>query len=304
MPRNSSGEITLTDKILKGDIRSASKLLTLVENRDPAALPLLKTLYPHTGRADLIGITGPAGAGKSTLINHLITAFRKKKKSVGVLAIDPSSPLTGGAILGDRLRMHPHFLDKGVFIRSLATRGSWGGLSPALFDAIHILDAMGKEIIFIETVGVGQDEVQIARLAETLLLVLSPGIGDEVQILKAGLLEIGDIIAVNKGDLKEAGPLLQELHEMVLERPIIKVAAAKGEGLSALVDELERKSIENKSNRTKKMNFVKAEIEGLLREVLLEGVLSKPIHIREMERVLLRKEDPYSFVRSWMKKRS
>jgi LAO/AO transport system kinase len=304
LPRNSSGEITLTDKILKGDIRSASKLLTLVENRDPAALPLLKTLYPHTGRADLIGITGPAGAGKSTLINHLITAFRKKKKSVGVLAIDPSSPLTGGAILGDRLRMHPHFLDKGVFIRSLATRGSWGGLSPALFDAIHILDAMGKEIIFIETVGVGQDEVQIARLAETLLLVLSPGIGDEVQILKAGLLEIGDIIAVNKGDLKEAGPLLQELHEMVLERPIIKVAAAKGEGLSALVDELERKSIENKSNRTKKMNFVKAEIEGLLREVLLEGVLSKPIHIREMERVLLRKEDPYSFVRSWMKKRS
>ena len=303
MPRNSFSERALAEKVLKGDLRSASRLLTLVENRDPAALPALKILYPHTGKAHLIGVTGPAGVGKSTLINLLISAFRKKRKSVGVLAIDPSSPLTGGAILGDRLRMHPHFLDKGVFIRSLATRGAWGGISPALFDAIHILDAMGKEIIFIETVGVGQDEVQIARLAETLLLVLSPGIGDEVQILKAGLLEIGDIIAVNKGDLNEADLLVQELQETVLGRPIVKVAAAKEEGLSTLVAQLEKKLIENRSDRARKMNFVREEIQGLLREALVQEGLSDPLVARQVERILSREQDPYSFIRSWMKKK-
>jgi len=303
LTRNSFSDAALAGKILKGDLRSASRLLTLAENRDPAAFPILKILYPHTGRAGLIGVTGPAGAGKSTLINHLISAFRKKKKSVGVLAIDPTSPLTGGAILGDRLRMHPHFLDKGVFIRSLATRGAWGGLTPALFDAIHILDAMGKEIIFIETVGVGQDEVQIARLAETLLLVLSPGIGDEVQILKAGLLEIGDVIAVNKGDLKEAGPLVQELQETVPDRPIVKVAAVKEEGITRLVAELEKKQIENQADRLKKMNFVREEIRGLMRELLAEEGLSDPRVVRALEKIASRKEDPYTFVRSLMRKK-
>jgi len=303
LPRNSFSERALAEKVLKGDLRSASRLLTLVENRDPAALPALKILYPHTGKAHLIGVTGPAGVGKSTLINLLISAFRKKRKSVGVLAIDPSSPLTGGAILGDRLRMRPHFLDKGVFIRSLATRGAWGGISPALFDAIHILDAMGKEIIFIETVGVGQDEVQIARLAETLLLVLSPGIGDEVQILKAGLLEIGDIIAVNKGDLNEADLLVQQLQETVLGRPIVKVAAAEEEGLSTLVSQLEKKLIENRSDRARKINFVREEIQELLREALVQEGLSDPLVARQVERILSRKQDPYSFIRSWMKKK-
>jgi LAO/AO transport system kinase len=293
----------MAGRILKGDLRSASRLLTLAENRDPAALPVLKILYPHTGKASLIGVTGPAGAGKSTLINHLIAAFRKKRKSVGVLAVDPSSPLTGGAILGDRLRMHPHFLDKGVFIRSLATRGAWGGITPALFDAVHVLDAMGKEIIFIETVGVGQDEVQIARLAETLLLVLSPGIGDEVQILKAGLLEIGDVIAVNKGDLKEADLLVQELQETVPDRPIVKVAAVREEGLTALIAALEKKRIENRSDRMKKMNFVREEVRGLMRELLVEEGLSDPGVVRALEKISLRKEDPYSFVRSLMKKK-
>ena len=303
MPRNSSSDAALAGRILKGDLRSASRLLTLAENRDPAALPILKILYPHTGRANLIGVTGPAGAGKSTLINHLIAAFRKKKKSVGVLAVDPSSPLTGGAILGDRLRMHPHFLDKGVFIRSLATRGAWGGISPALFDAIHVLDAMGKEIIFIETVGAGQDEIQIARLAETLLLVLSPGIGDDIQILKAGLLEIGDLIAVNKGDLKEADLLIQELQETVPERPIVKVAAVKEEGLSRLVSELDKKRVENRSNRMKKINFVREEIRGLMRELLVEEELSDPRVVRRLEEISLRREDPYSFVRALVRNR-
>lgn len=303
MQKNSFSETALAEKILKGDIRSASRLLTLAENRDPAALPPLKILYPHTGKAHLIGVTGPAGAGKSTLINHLISAFRRKKKSVGVLAIDPSSPLTGGALLGDRLRMQPHFLDKGVFIRSLATRGAWGGISPALFDAVHILDAMGKDIIFIETVGAGQDEVQIARLAETLLLVLAPGIGDEVQVLKAGLLEIGDVIAVNKGDLRETALLLHELREVVPDRPTIKVTASKEEGLSALVDEIKKKIIENRSDPSRKMNFVREEIQELLREALVEEGRSDPVIGRQLEKVLLRKQDPYSFVRSWMKTR-
>ncbi len=288
------------DKILKGNIRPASKLLTLIERRDPAAIFYLKQLYPHTGKAKLIGITGPAGVGKSTLMCRLISAFRQKKQSIGVLAIDPASPFTGGAILGDRLRMQPHFLDKKVFIRSLATRGAWGGISPALFDAIHVLDAMGKENVFVETVGVGQDEVQIACLAETVVLVLSPGFGDAVQILKAGLLEIGDIIVVNKGDLKGAGRLVQELKEMDASRAIIKVSATKGEGLSSLVALMEREELPKKVSRKKKVSFVMEELKCLLRESLFEGAVAIPFTENEIEAVYKRKRSPYALIRSWL----
>ncbi|MFQ5780890.1 MAG: ArgK/MeaB family GTPase [Nitrospiria bacterium] len=303
MQRGSFNKTAFVDKILKGDLRSASKLLTLVEQRSPAAIPHLKQLYPHTGKAHLIGVTGPAGAGKSTLMSGLVSAFRQKRRRIGVLAIDPTSPFSGGAILGDRLRMRPHFLDREVFIRSLAVRGAWGGISPALFDAIHVLDAMGKEIIFVETVGVGQDEVQIARLAETVLLVLSPGFGDAVQIMKAGLLEIGDITAVNKGDLKGAGRHVQLLREMDPSRLIIKVSATKGAALSFLVALLEKERIGKGSHRKKKVDFVKEELQGLLRERFFEKGISAPFSASEIEAVFLRKRNPYALVHSWIKKR-
>lgn len=289
-------------KILEGDVRSASRLLTLVENQDPTAIPLLKTLFRHTGNATLIGITGPAGAGKSTLINQLITALRKEKRSVGVLAIDPTSPLSGGAILGDRLRMHPHFLDREVFIRSLATRGAWGGISPALFNAIHILDAMGKETILIETVGVGQDEVEIADLADVVVLVLSPGMGDEVQLMKAGLLEIGDVVVVNKGDLKESRRLFYQLQEMIPDRPIVKVAAEKGEGLPLLLSKIGRALTDAGPKRERRKRFIIEELRTLLRETIGKSVLKVSFDEKEVEAILLRKRDPYGLIRSWMKK--
>lgn len=289
-------------KILEGDVRSASRLLTLVENQDPSALPLLKTLFRHTGQATLIGVTGPAGAGKSTLINQLITAFRQEKRSVGVLAIDPTSPLSGGAILGDRLRMHPHFLDREVFIRSLATRGAWGGISPALFNAIHILDAMGKERILIETVGVGQDEVEIAHLADVVVLVLSPGMGDEVQLMKAGLLEIGDVVVVNKGDLKESQPLFYQLKEMIPDRPILKIAAEKGDGLPALLSEVGKQVSKTEPRQARRKSFIVEELRTLLRETIGQTVLKTSFDERAVDAILLRKRDPYGLIRSWMKR--
>jgi len=303
LQRKSCDKTASINKILQGELRPASRLLTLIERRDPSAISYLKQLYPHTGKAHLIGITGPAGVGKSTLMCQLVSAFRQKKKSIGVLAIDPASPFTGGAILGDRIRMRPHFLDKKVFIRSLATQGAWGGISPAIFDVIHVLDAMGKEIIFVETVGVGQDEVQIAGLAETVVLVLSPGFGDVVQILKAGLLEIGDIIVVNKGDIKGAGRLVQELKEMDPSRTIIKVSATKGEGLSSLVTLLEREGLVKETLRKNKTRFVVEEMKSLLRESLSMGGIDLPFTEEEIDAVCRRKRSPYTLIGSWIEKK-
>ncbi len=302
MQRHSWSKAAWVRQILKGDVRSASRLLTLVESHDPSARPLLKALFPHTGKATLIGITGPAGAGKSTLINQMITLFRRVNRSVGVLAVDPTSPLSGGAILGDRLRMHPHFLDREVFIRSLATRGAWGGISSALFDAIHILDAMGKEIILIETVGVGQDEVEIARLADVVVLVLSPGLGDEVQMMKAGLLEIGDVVVVNKGDRREARELLHSLREIIDDRPLIKISAEKGEGLPLLLSEIEKASADPDSRHIRRKSFIEEELRTHLREMLGERILQTSFNARKIEEILLRKRDPYGLVQSWIKR--
>lgn len=304
MQKRSCNYPEAVEAVLRGDIRFVSRLLTLVEQRDPAARPLLKALYPHTGKARLIGVTGPGGSGKSTLINRVISAFRQKHQSIGVLAVDPSSPFSGGAILGDRLRMHQHFLDKGVFIRSFATRGALGGLSPALFDAIHVLDAMGKEIILIETIGAGQDEVQIAQLAETVLLVLAPGMGDGVQIMKAGLLEIGDVIAINKADLPGGDLLFQQLQEMSPERPVIKVTAETGEGVSRLISRLEKGFEGADGNRTKNISFVKKELQWLLQETLLTKEDPYPFTEARIQAILFRKEDPYSLVDDWIQRRN
>ncbi|MGR8921098.1 MAG: methylmalonyl Co-A mutase-associated GTPase MeaB, partial [Gammaproteobacteria bacterium] len=185
---------------LEGDLRSASRLIRFIDDGNPAAREALKQLFPHAGTALVVGITGPPGAGKSTLTDCLIHHARRGGKSVGVLAVDPSSPLSGGAILGDRIRMNRFALDDAVFVRSLASRGHFGGITPATRGAIRVMDAMGKDVVLVETVGVGQDEVDIARLADTTIVVAVPGLGDDVQAMKAGILEVGDLFVVNKAD--------------------------------------------------------------------------------------------------------
>ncbi|MFQ5598207.1 MAG: methylmalonyl Co-A mutase-associated GTPase MeaB [Nitrospiria bacterium] len=290
---------TSVQAILSGDVRAVSKLLTRIEDRRPEIFPLLKALYPYTGRAKLLGVTGPVGVGKSTLINRLIDAFREKKRSIGVLAVDPSSPFTGGAILGDRLRMHRHFLDQDVFIRSFSARGWRGGLGPALFDAILVLDAMGKDIILIETIGVGQDEVQIVGMAETVLLVLAPGMGDEVQAMKAGLYEIGDVIVVNKGDFPESAAFFQQMKTFDPERKILKVSAEHGSGIGPLFTHLGRTLKKNHSNPTKKRAILKEALQSYLHERFFNAQNVISFTDDAIDPILLRKADPYGLVDAW-----
>jgi len=207
-------------KIKAGDVRAASRLIRNIEDNVPEAKATIKHIFHYTGNAQVVGITGSPGAGKSTIVDGLIEASRKRDKTVGVLAVDPTSPFTGGATLGDRIRMQRHAEDPCVFIRSLATRGSLGGLSKAVGDAIHVMDAMGKDIILVETVGTGQQEVEIINHAHTVLVVLVPGMGDEIQALKAGIMEIADIFVVNKADREGAGKLQRELMIMLDMSPI------------------------------------------------------------------------------------
>jgi LAO/AO transport system kinase len=239
----------VVEKIKAGDTRTVAKLITRVEQRDPGAIDIIKKIYPQTGRAHLIGITGAPGTGKSTLVAVLAREFRKRNKTVAVLAVDPSSPFSGGALLGDRARMSDLFGDKDVFIRSLATRGALGGLSAAVNDVTDILDVSGKDIILIETVGVGQVEIDIARLAQTVLLVLTPGYGDSLQAMKSGIMEIADIFVVNKADMPGADRAVNDLKGLqsmkgskTIEHqwipPIVKTDSLTATGVEQLTDEL------------------------------------------------------------------
>lgn len=205
----------LVRKALDGDHRAIARLISLVENESSFASQIMKELYAYTGNAHIIGITGSPGAGKSTLLDKLISSFKKLGKKIGVIAVDPTSPFSGGAILGDRLRMQSHALDPDVFIRSMGTRGSLGGLSRAAYEAAMILDACGKDVIFIETVGVGQSEVDIVKIADTVCLLLVPGMGDDVQIMKAGIMEIADVFVINKADREGADRLVAEVNVML-----------------------------------------------------------------------------------------
>ena len=228
-----------------GDRRALARALTLVENNDPEGARIVRELFPATGRAFVIGVTGPPGAGKSSLISALITLERARGRTVGVLGVDPSSPFTRGALLGDRIRLAEHFLDPGVFIRSMATRGHLGGLAETTLQALLLLDAAGKDVVFVETVGTGQSEVEVTGVADVVLLILAPGAGDTIQALKAGIMEIPDVIAVNKADVAGADATFQDLRSVLaleadpVRRPeLLRVSATTGDGIEAVLDTL------------------------------------------------------------------
>jgi LAO/AO transport system kinase len=291
-------------QILKGDGRTLASLMSLIEDGDPKVKAVLKGIYPHTGKAHVIGVTGAAGTGKSSLIDRMTAEYRRRKKIVGILAVDPSSLFSTGALLGDRIRMRDHFVDDGVFIRSFATRGNNGGVSAAVREGIHLLDAAGKEVIFVETIGVGQDQLEIAALTHMVVVVLTPQMGDEVQGMKAGLAEIADILVVNKADLTGADETVQQLEALFADEDfhIVATSAIKNQNIDLLVECIEqyrKESVDNGKYQSKRLDLCRQELLSLLREKVF-AELAKKIADDSLETqvkmIAERQKDPYSAV--------
>jgi LAO/AO transport system kinase len=324
----------LVERILQGDTRSVARLLRSIDDRAGTYLQALAELFPHTGRAEIIGITGNPGAGKSTLTDQLIAHYRRADKKVGVVAVDPTSPFSGGAILGDRIRMQRHALDEKVFIRSLATRGHLGGVSRSTADSVHVLDAWGADVVLIETVGVGQDELEVARIAQTTIVVVPPGLGDEIQAIKAGILEVADVFCVNKADREGADATVRDLETMIgmsheifhsqmrggahhgVKRldlnaareaigdeewltPIVKTIAMRGEGIAELAAAVEKHRaflFTTKRGERRREERAREELLSVLNATALEALASEMRAEIDggVAKVLARERDPYS----------
>jgi len=302
-----TGTADIVEGVLAGRVREIGRALSAVE-RAGGAPEILRDLYPKTGRARIIGITGPPGAGKSTLVQRLAQAYRRRGSTIAVVAVDPSSPFTGGAILGDRIRMSEIFTDPGVFIRSMATRGALGGLARATGDAVDVLDAAGFDLVLVETVGVGQDEVDIVKTADTTVVVLVPGLGDDIQAIKAGILEIADVFLVNKADREGADRTAAEIATMLdftpnraWRPPIVRTVAPRGEGVEETVGEIDAHSdflASTEEGVRRRTRRVRARLLQLLEERFRRAVedgAGRPEGLEEaVGEVLVRREDPYA----------
>jgi LAO/AO transport system kinase len=309
--------MSVVDQILSGDVRATARLLRDIDDQIPSTRAILRDLYPHTGKAYVVGLTGSPGVGKSTLVDQLAMRYRQDGLTVGILAVDPTSPFSGGAILGDRIRMQRHFLDSGVFIRSLATRGHFGGLTKSTNDMITVLDAMGKDVILVETVGVGQDEVEIAESAHSTILVTIPGMGDEVQAIKAGIMEIGNIFVVNKADREGSRKTVRELRNLIelglrsrqdisWEPPILEAEGVKGKGVEEIFQTIQKHREYLLANDKGQLDAVlqkraRSQLVEALRDGVLKAVLdrmeAKGASLESMVEKIARKEiDPYTVV--------
>ena len=303
--------------VLAGNRGSIARAITIIENDNTETQKLIASLYSHTGKAQIIGLTGPPGSGKSTLIEKIIREYRRKNKTVGVIAVDPTSPFTGGAFLGDRIRMQELSTDPGVFIRSMATRNYLGGIAKATKDAAKVLDAAGKDIVIVETVGAGQSEVEIIKVAKTIVVICAPGLGDEIQAIKAGIMEIGDIFAVNKADRENADKAVMDIQailqlnnkERAWKPSVLKTVALTGEGVPQLIEKIEEHNrfLEKELKRKRSREKAEAELVEAIKEKVATSIIeewrSRGKFEEFLQKILEKKIDPASAAEKLLKER-